>query len=64
MLRLREAGSITVAQNEESCVVFGMPREAIRRGGAQEILHLDQLAARIDGYASSVGRAHRVTVAT
>jgi two-component system chemotaxis response regulator CheB len=54
MLRLREAGSVTVAQNEESCVVFGMPREAIRRGGAQEVLHLDHLAGRIDRYASSL----------
>ena len=33
MVKLRQAGSLTLAQNEESCVVFGMPREAIRQGG-------------------------------
>ena len=54
MVRLRQAGGQTVAQNEESCVVFGMPREAIRQGGAQEVLALDHMPARIDRYASGV----------
>lgn len=53
LLRLSEAGSTTIAQNEESCVVFGMPREAIRRGAAREVLHLDQIADRIEQHASS-----------
>ncbi|MBL9137228.1 MAG: chemotaxis response regulator protein-glutamate methylesterase [Verrucomicrobiales bacterium] len=51
MLRLREAGAETVAQDEQSCVVFGMPREAIRLGAARDVLPLDQMAARIDRYA-------------
>jgi two-component system chemotaxis response regulator CheB len=51
MLRLREAGAETVAQDEQSCVVFGMPREAIRLGAARDILSLDQIAARLDRYA-------------
>ena len=35
LLEMREAGALTVAQNEATCVVFGMPREAIRRGAAK-----------------------------
>ncbi len=38
LLKIRQAGGRTYAQNEESCVVFGMPAEAIRRGAAAEVL--------------------------
>ena len=34
MVALRQAGAETIAEAEESCVVFGMPKEAIARGGA------------------------------
>lgn len=44
MLEMKEAGAITVAQDERSCVVFGMPKEAIKLGAADRILPLDQLA--------------------
>lgn len=47
MLNLREAGANTIAQSEATCVVFGMPREAIRLGAAQEILDLQDIAAGI-----------------
>ncbi|CAN0622801.1 protein-glutamate methylesterase/protein glutamine deamidase [Burkholderia multivorans] len=47
LLEMRSAGARTVAQNEESCVVFGMPKEAIRRGGAEKILALDAIAVEI-----------------
>ena len=47
LLAMRQAGARTFAQDEKSCVVFGMPREAILRGGADEILPLDQMAARV-----------------
>jgi two-component system chemotaxis response regulator CheB len=58
MLRLKDAGATTVAQDEESCVVFGMPREAIKLGAAQHVLALDQIAARIDRHAQFLaGRA-------
>lgn len=40
MLAVRQAGGWTVAQDEESCVVWGMPREAILIGGAQEVAPL------------------------
>ncbi|MGD0815357.1 MAG: chemotaxis response regulator protein-glutamate methylesterase [Verrucomicrobiota bacterium] len=43
LLSLREAGAVTAAQNEESCVVFGMPREAIKLGAAQHVLALSRI---------------------
>jgi two-component system, chemotaxis family, protein-glutamate methylesterase/glutaminase len=54
MLKLREAGATTIAQNEETCVVFGMPREAIRIGAAQHVLSLYQIAARLDRHATEI----------
>jgi len=47
MKRLRDAGARTLAQDEESCAVFGMPKAAIQAGGVQEILPLDRIADRI-----------------
>jgi two-component system chemotaxis response regulator CheB len=47
LLAMRQAGARTLAQDEESCVVFGMPREAIRLGAAQEIAPLQDISARI-----------------
>ena len=47
LLEMRKSGSYTVAQDEASCVVFGMPKEAIQRGAATEVLPLDQIAAAI-----------------
>jgi len=40
LLECRNAGARTIAQDEESCVVFGMPREAIRLGGAEKVCTL------------------------
>jgi two-component system chemotaxis response regulator CheB len=45
LLRMREAGGYTLAQDEESCIVFGMPREAVRLGAASQQLPLEALAA-------------------
>jgi two-component system chemotaxis response regulator CheB len=45
LLRMRAQGAHTIAQNERTCVVFGMPKEAIARGGAVEVLPLEQIAA-------------------
>ena len=44
MAALRNAGAATIAQNEATCVVFGMPREAIRLGAAQQVLPLNEIA--------------------
>ena len=47
MVRIRRAGGFTIAESEESAVVFGMPREAIERGGAQIILPATRIADQI-----------------
>jgi two-component system chemotaxis response regulator CheB len=47
LLTLRKAGGMTIAQDEASCAVFGMPRAAERAGAAIEVLPLDQIAAAI-----------------
>jgi two-component system chemotaxis response regulator CheB len=47
MKRMREKGSYNIAQDEASCVIFGMPREAIRAGAVDQILPLDRIAAAL-----------------
>ena len=43
LLKMREAGARTIAQDEQSCVVFGMPKEAIKRGGAEKVVSLEHV---------------------
>jgi len=40
---LHETGALTIAQNEESCVVYGMPKEAVKAGGVDAEMHIDQI---------------------
>jgi two-component system chemotaxis response regulator CheB len=47
----RQAGAHTIAQDEQSCVVFGMPREAIARGGAEEVVPLPRIAEILIAFA-------------
>jgi len=47
MLDMRHAGAYNLAQDEDSCVVFGMPREAIAMGAVDEIVPLKDMAGRI-----------------
>jgi two-component system chemotaxis response regulator CheB len=47
MVELRQAGAHTIAQDESTCVVFGMPKEAIERGGVDEILPLPRIAGAV-----------------
>lgn len=47
LLKMREAGAHTVAQDEKSCVVFGMPKEAIHLNAADKILSLDAIASYV-----------------
>jgi two-component system chemotaxis response regulator CheB len=47
LLELKESGARTIAQDEASCVVFGMPKEAIALGAADETLPLSAIAARL-----------------
>ncbi len=44
---MRDAGAYTIAQDERSSVVFGMPKEAIKEGGACEVTSLDRIAAAL-----------------
>ena len=42
---MRDAGARTLGQNEATCVVYGMPKEAMKAGGVEKELPLDQIAA-------------------
>jgi two-component system, chemotaxis family, protein-glutamate methylesterase/glutaminase len=53
LLEMREAGALTIAQNEATCVVFGMPREAIRRGAAKFVTPLDSIAPTVMAWFAS-----------
>jgi two-component system chemotaxis response regulator CheB len=46
LLKMKEAGARTIAQNEESCVVFGMPKEAIKLGAAEKIVGIQNIAKK------------------
>jgi Chemotaxis response regulator containing a CheY-like receiver domain and a methylesterase domain len=58
LLAMHEAGAITFAQDEASCVVFGMPREALLIGAATDAVPLSRISERILASAGSYG--HRV----
>ncbi|HSR35603.1 MAG TPA: chemotaxis response regulator protein-glutamate methylesterase [Desulfurivibrionaceae bacterium] len=47
MLKMKEAGAKTIAQDEASCVVFGMPKEAIEAGGVDQVVSLKNIPAAI-----------------
>jgi two-component system, chemotaxis family, protein-glutamate methylesterase/glutaminase len=47
LLAMRESGAHTIAQDEQSCVVFGMPKEAIKLGAAEKVLPLSEIAGAI-----------------
>ena len=47
LLDMKNAGAGTIAQDENSCVVFGMPKEAIKKGAADKVLPLDQIPAEM-----------------
>ena len=50
MLKMKENKAITIAQDEASCVVFGMPNEAIKRGGVDHIVPLNKIPEAILTY--------------
>ena len=47
LMEMRTAGAHTLAQDEESCVVFGMPKEAIKRGGVERVVPLTAIGREI-----------------
>ncbi|MGF6904384.1 two-component system chemotaxis response regulator CheB [Paraburkholderia sp. GAS348] len=61
LLEMKKAGAYTLAQDEASCIVFGMPREAIALGAADEIASLPEMSRRVMARLSSMGdRVQRV----
>jgi two-component system chemotaxis response regulator CheB len=52
---MRRAGSLTIAQDEASCVVFGMPREAIRQNAVEKVLSPPEIAGAIRSLAKKRG---------
>lgn len=51
LLEMKQAGAFTLAQDEESCVVFGMPNEAIKRNAVDRVLPLEALAGAVLAHA-------------
>jgi two-component system chemotaxis response regulator CheB len=73
LLKLREAGARTIVQDEESSVVFGMPREAIHLGAAGQILPLQNIATQLErllfpnprhAQPKAAGETHQLPAAT
>ena len=61
MLEMKQAGAFNLAQDEASCVVFGMPKEAIALGAVDEVLPVTKIAERLlEKLAELGGVAHRV----
>jgi two-component system chemotaxis response regulator CheB len=50
MKEMFDAGARTVAEDESTCVVFGMPKEAIKMGGVHKIVPLDRIPQEIIAY--------------
>lgn len=60
MLEMKRAGALNIAQDEASCVVFGMPKEAIAAGGVDEVLPLGDITTRVLGALREGGVRHRI----
>lgn len=61
MMRMREAGAYNLAQDESTCIVFGMPKEAIAAGGVHEVVPLHAMTQRVMARLATYGtRAQRV----
>ncbi|MBN2344417.1 MAG: chemotaxis response regulator protein-glutamate methylesterase [Deltaproteobacteria bacterium] len=53
MAEMKEAGAYNIAQDEQSCVVFGMPKEAIKHGGVDIVLSLSKIAVHLTNHIHS-----------
>jgi two-component system, chemotaxis family, protein-glutamate methylesterase/glutaminase len=60
MLEMKQAGSFNIAQDEATCIVFGMPKEAITLGAVDEVLPVTRIAQRLQDRLAEHGVAHRV----
>lgn len=59
MTRLRQAGGRTIAESEETAVVFGMPQDLIRRGGAELVLPNHRIARQLADWVAAARRRQR-----
>lgn len=57
LLEMKEKGAYTLAQDSNSCVVFGMPKAAIDIGGACEVAPIDTMAAKIEELSAVLGKS-------
>lgn len=62
MADMKKAGSYNICQDEASSVVFGMPREAIALGAADEVVPLNMIAKRLLDYLSKIGGRSAVRI--
>ena len=53
LLEMKQAGAATIAQDEASCVVFGMPSKAIQRNAATAVVALDEIASVVTRWSES-----------
>lgn len=60
MNSIHNQGGYTLAQDENTCVVYGMPREAVQAGGVDTVAPLDELGGLVIHYLNKVGRSNRV----
>jgi two-component system, chemotaxis family, protein-glutamate methylesterase/glutaminase len=60
MLEMKQAGAFNIAQDEATCVVFGMPKEAIATGAVDEVLPVNRIAERIQSRLAELGASHRI----
>jgi two-component system chemotaxis response regulator CheB len=57
MLELKKQGAVTIAQNEESCVVYGMPQAAVKLGCVDHVRHLKDIPSELLNQASSLKKS-------
>ncbi|GGY63122.1 chemotaxis response regulator protein-glutamate methylesterase of group 2 operon [Cellvibrio zantedeschiae] len=60
MLSIRNQGGYTFSQDEQSCVVYGMPKEAVNIGGVDEVVELENMGAAILGKLKMMGAGNRL----
>ena len=58
LLKIRQAGGVTIAQDETTSVVYGMPREAVALGAAMHVLRLDEIATQLAALQAVAMEAH------
>ena len=62
MATIRAGGGVTIAESEASCVVYGMPRAAVQRGGAEWVLPLPDIATLLAGLSGASAQGARPPV--